>query len=132
MTKEISGYEDKCKLVTYSWSGAEIYKNFALFQKVIFLVQLDELEGGSGSIAFLLCQAVPFIKTAFSVLLLHTHLEICARSLSRTDGGGQYTVVFFLGPLKIRGYRMRHMKSGLWRVLWRTAYCQQPARGVQR
>jgi hypothetical protein len=25
------------------------------------------------------------------VLLLHTHLGICARSLSRTDGRGRYT-----------------------------------------
>lgn len=54
---------------TYTRSGAKIEKNFTLLQKPVFLIQLDQLEGSTGSISFLFGEFVPFIQTAFAVLI---------------------------------------------------------------
>lgn len=59
--------------LTYSGSSAEIQQDLGLFQKAILFVQLNQLEGGSGSVSLLLGQFIPFIETAFAVLLLDTH-----------------------------------------------------------
>jgi hypothetical protein len=53
---------------TYSWGSTQINKHFGLLQEVILFVQLDKLEGSTGSIALFLCELVPFVETAFAVL----------------------------------------------------------------
>jgi hypothetical protein len=37
---------------------------------VVFLVQLDELEGSAGTIAFLFGETIPLVKAAFAMLKL--------------------------------------------------------------
>lgn len=59
--------------LTYSRSSTEIQQDFGLFQKAILLVQLNQFEGGSGSVSLLLGQFIPFIETTLAVLLLDTH-----------------------------------------------------------
>lgn len=60
-------------MVTYPWRSTEIQQNLALLEEPILLVELDQLERGSGSVAFLLGKLVPFVKTTLSVLLLDRH-----------------------------------------------------------
>lgn len=40
----------------YPWRSTEIQQHLALFEKAILSVELDELKGGSCSVAFFLCQ----------------------------------------------------------------------------
>lgn len=58
---------------TYTWSGAKIQKDLALLEKAILLVELDQLESGTGSVALLFGEFVPLVETTFSVLLLDRH-----------------------------------------------------------
>lgn len=58
---------------SYSRRSTKIQEDFALFQETILFVQLDKLERGTGTIAFLLGKFVPFVQTAFAVLLLYRH-----------------------------------------------------------
>lgn len=58
---------------THTRSGAKIQQDLALFQEAIFFVQLNKLEGSSGTITLFLGKLVPFIQTAFAVLLLDRH-----------------------------------------------------------
>lgn len=60
-------------LATYSWRSAKIQQDLTLLKEPILLVQLDQLEGGTGSIAFLFGKLVPLVKTTLSVLLLDRH-----------------------------------------------------------
>lgn len=60
-------------MATYSWRSAKIQQDLALLEKSILLVQLDQLEGSSGSVPFLLGKLVPFVETTLSVLLLDRH-----------------------------------------------------------
>jgi hypothetical protein len=53
---------------TYTWSRTKIKQNLALLQESILLVQLDQLERSTSTVALLLGQAIPFIQTTFSVL----------------------------------------------------------------
>lgn len=53
---------------TYPRRSAKIQEHLALFQKPILLVQLDQLERSTRSVAFLFCELVPLVKTAFAVL----------------------------------------------------------------
>jgi hypothetical protein len=53
---------------TYTRRRTKIKKNFALLQESILLVQLDQLERSTGSVALLLRKPIPFIQTTFSVL----------------------------------------------------------------
>lgn len=54
---------------TYTWCGAKIQQDFAILQDAIFLVQLHKLERSSGSVTLLLRKPVPFIQSAFSMLV---------------------------------------------------------------
>jgi hypothetical protein len=64
---------------------------------MVFLVKLDQLEGGAGAVAFFFGELVPFVETAFAVLyvceffsaierpqalylLLNGHLWLCCAS----------------------------------------------------
>ena len=53
----------------YPGGRAKIQKYSALFQKPILFVQLHQLERSSCSVSLFFCQVIPFIQTAFSVLL---------------------------------------------------------------
>lgn len=72
------------RLETYTWSGAKIQKDLALLEEAIFLVELNQLESGTGSVAFLLGKLVPLVKTTFSVLLLDRHCDKvrCVRAIA--------------------------------------------------
>lgn len=61
---------------TYTWRSAEIQQDLALLEEAIFLVELNELEGSTGSVTFLLGELVPFVKTTLSVLLLDRHGQV--------------------------------------------------------
>ena len=56
---------------TNPWRCAQVYQNFALLQKIVLLVQLDEFEGSTGSVALFLCEAIPFVETTFAVLEIY-------------------------------------------------------------
>lgn len=60
-------------MTTYSWRSAKIQQDLALLEEPILLVQLDEFEGRTGSVPFLLGKLVPFVETTLSVLLLDRH-----------------------------------------------------------
>lgn len=62
--------------MTYPGSGTQIQQDLTLLEEAIFLVELDELEGGTGSVSLLLRKLVPLIKTTLSVLLLDSHGDI--------------------------------------------------------
>lgn len=73
-------------LETYTWSGAKIQKDLALLEETIFLVELDQLEGGTGSVALLFGELVPLVKTTFSVFLLDRHFDKvrCSRAIQES------------------------------------------------
>lgn len=58
---------------THAWCCTEIKEDLALFQKAIFSVELDELEGCSGPISLFLRELVPLIETAFAMLCIVRH-----------------------------------------------------------
>lgn len=58
----------KSKCDTYTRRSAKIDTDSALLQKSIFLVQLNQLEGGTSSVALLFGKPIPFIQTTFTVL----------------------------------------------------------------
>jgi hypothetical protein len=58
---------------TYTGRGAEIEHDLALLEEAIFLVELDQLEGGSGTVPLFLGELVPLVETALAVLLLDRH-----------------------------------------------------------
>jgi hypothetical protein len=58
---------------TYSRGSAKINEDFAFLQKVKFLVQLNDFEGGTSTVSLLFGKLVPFVQAAFAVLLLDTH-----------------------------------------------------------
>lgn len=58
---------------TYTRGGTEIQQDLALLEEAIFLVELDQLEGGTGAVSLLLCELVPLVETTLSVLLLDRH-----------------------------------------------------------
>jgi hypothetical protein len=58
---------------TYSGRRAEIQHDLALLEEAIFLVELDQLEGGTRAVSLLLGELVPLVETAFAVLLLDRH-----------------------------------------------------------
>lgn len=60
---------------TYTWGGAKIQQDLALLEEAIFLVELDQLEGGTSSVTLFFGELVPLVKTTFSVLLLDRHDE---------------------------------------------------------
>lgn len=64
-----------CFRATYSRRSAEIQQDLALLEESILFVQLDQLEGGTGSVTFLFGEFVPLVKTALSMLLLDRHGE---------------------------------------------------------
>lgn len=66
-------YQDIDMNITYTWRGAEIQEDLALLEEAIFLVQLDQLEGGTGAVSLFLCELIPLVETALSVLLLDRH-----------------------------------------------------------
>jgi hypothetical protein len=53
---------------TYSWCRAQIDQHLALLQEAILLVQLDQLEGGTRTVALLFRKLIPLVETAFAVL----------------------------------------------------------------
>lgn len=63
---------------TYTWRGAKIQQDFALFQESILLVQLNQLEGGTSTVAFFFGKFVPLVQTAFAVLFLNRHGVGCS------------------------------------------------------
>lgn len=74
-----------CNLTPGAWRGAKIEHDLALFEESILLIQLDQLEGGSGPVPLLLGEFIPFIKTAFTVLLLDRHRVDRFRALAGSD-----------------------------------------------
>lgn len=60
---------------SYTGGSTQIQQDLALLQEAILLVQLDDLEGSTGTITLLLGQFVPLIQTAFAVFLLDRHFE---------------------------------------------------------
>jgi len=63
---------------TYSGGGAKIEHDLALLEEAIFLVELDQLEGGTGAVPLLLGELVPLVETALAVLLLDRHGVDCS------------------------------------------------------
>lgn len=61
------------RTTTYTGRGAQIEHDLALLEEAIFLVELDQLEGGSGTIPLFLGELVPLVETALAVLLLDRH-----------------------------------------------------------
>jgi hypothetical protein len=62
---------------TYSGRSAEIEHDLALLEEAIFLVELDQLEGGTRAVSLLLGKLVPLVETALAVLLLDRHGAGC-------------------------------------------------------
>jgi len=54
--------------------GTQIDKTSRLLEEAIFLVQLDQLEGGTSAVALLFGEMVVFIQTRFRVLLVDSHV----------------------------------------------------------
>lgn len=78
---------------TYTGSGTKIQQDLALLEETIFLVELDQLEGGTSAVSLLFGKLVPLIKTTFSVLLLDRHGE-----LLRWEGGPKSMVLRSVTP----------------------------------
>ena len=55
-----------------TWCSAEINDDLGSTEEVILLVELDELEGSSGSVAVLLGHMIILIKTSLRVFLCST------------------------------------------------------------
>lgn len=61
------------KGLTYTRGSTKIQQDLALLEEAIFLVELDQLEGGTGAVPLLLCELVPLVETTLSMLLLDRH-----------------------------------------------------------
>jgi hypothetical protein len=55
--------------ITHPRCSTQIEQYFAFLQEAIFLIELYQLECGTSSVAFLLGELIPFIQTAFAMLL---------------------------------------------------------------
>jgi hypothetical protein len=64
---EISAGDKTCEK-TYTRRSTKIKKNSALLQESILLVQLNQLESSTGTVALFLRKSIPLIQTTFSVL----------------------------------------------------------------
>jgi hypothetical protein len=53
---------------TYTGRSAQINTDSALLQESILLVQLDQLERSTGTVALLFGKPIPLIQTTFSML----------------------------------------------------------------
>ena len=62
-----------CNMLTYTWRSAKIQQNPRRLQESISLVQLYELECGSGSVSLFFRKLVILVQTALAVLLLDRH-----------------------------------------------------------
>lgn len=60
-------------MITYTGRSAKIESDLALLEEAILLVELDQLEGGTGTITLLLGKLVPLVQTALAVFLLNRH-----------------------------------------------------------
>jgi hypothetical protein len=78
---------------THTWGRAKIQEDLALLQKAIFLVQLNELEGGSGSVALLLGKLVPLVQATLAVLLLDSHVGRRCLSLKIQEYGFHFFLI---------------------------------------
>lgn len=89
--ERVDGHAFCCDLAPRPWGCAQIDKDFGFLEEVVLFVKLDQFEGGTGAVAFLLCEfvpgdsvsvfwggvncgfggewMVPFVKTTFSVLM---------------------------------------------------------------
>jgi hypothetical protein len=110
MTARVSHEESMEQVETYSWSGTQVNEHLALLQKVVLLIQLDQLEGSSGSIALLLGQTIVLIETAFAMLLVVSALfvlvsQYCSVSYLLLDSHGGLPL-FATGEWKQRRRRM--------------------------
>lgn len=65
-------------VVTYTRRSAKVEHDLTLLEEAILLVQLDELEGGSGAVSLLFGELIPFVETALAVFLLDGHFDECA------------------------------------------------------
>lgn len=81
--------------MTYSGCSAKIDQDLALLEEAILLIQLNKLEGGTGTITLLFCKLIPFIQTAFAMFLLDRH-----GSGVKIKGEGKSTVWKRLGLQK--------------------------------
>jgi hypothetical protein len=73
MTVDISANVPYLCVRTYPGCSTKIQQDFALLQETVFLVQLDQFEGSSGSVSLFFGQFVPLIQTTLAMLLLDTH-----------------------------------------------------------
>lgn len=60
--------------------SAQIDQDLALLEEVVLLVELDQLEGGTGAVALLLGQLIPLVETAFSMLRIVSASCLTSRS----------------------------------------------------
>ena len=66
-----------------TWSSTQIDAASCLFEEVVLLVELDELEGGTRAVALLLCKPVELVETTLGRLLdLFTHLGASGDTLT--------------------------------------------------
>ena len=54
-----------------SWGRTEVQKNPAFLQDMVFLIQLNELEGRAGSVALLFRKLIPAIKSTLAMLQIN-------------------------------------------------------------
>jgi hypothetical protein len=60
-------------LTPRAWRSTEIDYDLGPLQEVVFAIELDQLERRTGAVALFFGELVPFVETAFAVLLLDRH-----------------------------------------------------------
>lgn len=73
---------------TYTRRCAKIQEDFALLQEAILFVQLNKLECGSGSVAFLFSKLVPLVQTALAMFFLYRHIGAADVAIAVLLGAG--------------------------------------------
>lgn len=61
--------------MTYARCSTKINYDFALLQETILFIKLDQLESSTSSIALLFRQLIPFIQTAFAMLVVTVRMR---------------------------------------------------------
>jgi len=55
--------------------SAKIYYTFGACEKVVFLIELNKFESGSGAVSVLLSHVIKLIETALCVLFIAWHSD---------------------------------------------------------
>jgi hypothetical protein len=66
--ERLLGHDLRCDLQPGAGRGAQIDKTFGILEEGVLLVELDQLEGGTGTVALFFGEVVVFVETTFAVL----------------------------------------------------------------